>query len=555
MSTDDATVLAQLATAVSTLERASLELLGREMAPGHAAYLAALTDRAEAALSRTYPVVLDALERSAAHQLTTTSLDRLAALPSAPSPQELRGLTGTRAEGRGAYANSIDMLTSWLGVSVGVARGRQASARALIGSVAADGTRRAPRFPLLAEQFATPTTSATPGSGATPGAGEAPAADPRTLRTAASTLERLSNDLPEADADVQRTELEHTALRLIAEDPSTASKRLRDEGAARVAQQRSMRALLAEAGLFKRGLRNGLMYYTLKMLPDQAEVFERTVDEGDNPRTGVGNRLELASQALDSVAQATGALAAPSWDDEESMPDWARDANPAAPAAGATDPGPESTGTEIDEPAASSPATQDEPITELPELSVELRRLTALVTALRTRGNRRGTGSLPGASVIVHLDYEKMRACQPGAAVTEHGLPLTAEELRLELCRSGIYPVVFGGQGQALDVGRAQRLFPPHMRRALAARDRGCIYPGCHMPAGRTEAHHIKHWEDGGETSTDNGCLLCPMHHIAVHAGLFKIVTYEDGSPPAVLLPDYLGRGSPPVRNSYWFAA
>ncbi|MFH1765010.1 MAG: HNH endonuclease signature motif containing protein [Gemmatimonadota bacterium] len=33
------------------------------------------------------------------------------------------------------------------------------------------------------------------------------------------------------------------------------------------------------------------------------------------------------------------------------------------------------------------------------------------------------------------------------------------------------------------------------------------------------EAHHVKHWADGGETSLANGCLLCHRHHRAVHEG------------------------------------
>ena len=65
--------------------------------------------------------------------------------------------------------------------------------------------------------------------------------------------------------------------------------------------------------------------------------------------------------------------------------------------------------------------------------------------------------------------------------------------------------------GEVVSVGRRTRTIPPHIRRALEERDRGCRYPGC---ASRfTEAHHVKHWADGGETSLANTILLCRRHH------------------------------------------
>ncbi|MGI8696060.1 MAG: DUF222 domain-containing protein, partial [Mycobacteriales bacterium] len=55
-----------------------------------------------------------------------------------------------------------------------------------------------------------------------------------------------------------------------------------------------------------------------------------------------------------------------------------------------------------------------------------------------------------------------------------------------------------------LDVGRAAYTVPPSLRRALILRDRGCSFPGCDRPAAWCEAHHVRHWVDGGETALPN---------------------------------------------------
>ena len=71
--------------------------------------------------------------------------------------------------------------------------------------------------------------------------------------------------------------------------------------------------------------------------------------------------------------------------------------------------------------------------------------------------------------------------------------------------------------GRIVGVGRRTRTVPPSLRRALEARDRGCRFPGCGLRF--TDAHHVKHWADGGDTNLANLVLLCRRHHRAVHEG------------------------------------
>ena len=69
--------------------------------------------------------------------------------------------------------------------------------------------------------------------------------------------------------------------------------------------------------------------------------------------------------------------------------------------------------------------------------------------------------------------------------------------------------------GSVGDVGRKTRTVPPALRRALEARDRGCRFPGCGLRF--TDAHHVRHWAEGGETKLENLVLLCRFHHRLVH--------------------------------------
>lgn len=99
------------------------------------------------------------------------------------------------------------------------------------------------------------------------------------------------------------------------------------------------------------------------------------------------------------------------------------------------------------------------------------------------------------------------------------GTPVRSETMRRLACDARIVRMVLDGQGQPLDVGRAVRTVTPAIRRALDARDGGCVWAGCDLPPAWCDAHHIEHWADGGPTSLENLQLLCRRHHGVVHEG------------------------------------
>ncbi len=111
----------------------------------------------------------------------------------------------------------------------------------------------------------------------------------------------------------------------------------------------------------------------------------------------------------------------------------------------------------------------------------------------------------------------------------EDGTRVPAETSRRLACDAAVVRVQHGAQGEPLDVGRRTRTIPPALRRALDLRDGGCRFPGCGLRF--TDAHHIRHWADGGETSLANCILLCRHHHRLLHEGGWRIVTARPGTP------------------------
>ena len=128
--------------------------------------------------------------------------------------------------------------------------------------------------------------------------------------------------------------------------------------------------------------------------------------------------------------------------------------------------------------------------------------------------------------------------------------PVPARQIRRLACDADIIPVVLSGAGRILDAGVAARYFPPHLRKALTARDGGCAFPGCTAPAPWCEAHHIDYHSHGGSTSTDNGVLLCGFHHHLIHREKWRISVRE--GVPWFIPPTYVDPFQAPLKNTYF---
>src|SRR5690606_4271705 len=115
-------------------------------------------------------------------------------------------------------------------------------------------------------------------------------------------------------------QLEAESAAFLRSEPKSARKHINDLVAQIKAGKRPLKALLDGVGIFKRGVRQGLVEYIIRVLPSHAAYIESYFAKLDNPATVAGNRDGLK----DLDAQFTGAETS-DWDNEESKPDWAKD--------------------------------------------------------------------------------------------------------------------------------------------------------------------------------------------------------------------------------------
>jgi hypothetical protein len=178
--------------------------------------------------------------------------------------------------------------------------------------------------------------------------------------------------------------------------------------------------------------------------------------------------------------------------------------------------------------AAPAPATDGIP--DLRDASARYADAFVQLCQLATPELPQVRGERPNVSVTVSLDslQAKVVGCAP--AMLDSGIPLSIGATLRLLCDANVIPIVLGSHGEPLDVGRLTRTISTGLRRALVARDQGCAFPGCDRPASWCDAHHCKHWSDGGDTALCNLCLLCSHHHDLVHHDGWEI-TMINGMP------------------------
>jgi hypothetical protein len=152
------------------------------------------------------------------------------------------------------------------------------------------------------------------------------------------------------------------------------------------------------------------------------------------------------------------------------------------------------------------------------------RRAVALTPALTATdpdamlASARPSGVKTTVLVTIGLNDLKKRT-RPGVLVggVDGGTLLGPDTVRRLACDAALIPAILDTPGQVLWLGRTRRPFTSAQVQALWLRDQHCTFPGCQAPATRCDAHHLRHWVDGGPTDLTNATLLCERHHSIVH--------------------------------------
>ncbi|WP_423920845.1 DUF222 domain-containing protein [Candidatus Poriferisodalis sp.] len=155
-----------------------------------------------------------------------------------------------------------------------------------------------------------------------------------------------------------------------------------------------------------------------------------------------------------------------------------------------------------------------------------------------------GAGSVghkgPSTEIIVRADLgDLLDECGGMGEIAGAG-PVPASVIDRLSCNADISVVLFGKPLTPLYETAAGRAPTAAQRRALIARDGGCI--GCGAVPSDCEAHHIVPWRCGGATRVDNLVLVCWSCHDRIHDHNWQVVV-RDGRyrlvvPDAASLPN-----------------
>lgn len=151
--------------------------------------------------------------------------------------------------------------------------------------------------------------------------------------------------------------------------------------------------------------------------------------------------------------------------------------------------------------------------------------LHALITNVDPDSAAPITSAYMRAEVSVVIDLKTLQSGIHRQSIIHTGtdVDLPIETIRRIACEAKIIPVVLGGDGVVLDLGRSNRLASRHQRRALESMHKTCAIPDCQIPVAQCQPHHINFWHLGGPTDMDNLVPLCAQHHRLVHEGGWKL--------------------------------
>jgi Domain of unknown function (DUF222) len=147
------------------------------------------------------------------------------------------------------------------------------------------------------------------------------------------------------------------------------------------------------------------------------------------------------------------------------------------------------------------------------------RRADALVELARRPldGSKLGTVGGQRPHLVITASAETL-AGLPGAlpAQLEEVGPIPIETAQRHACDASVSWLL--GQAELeSETSHAHQRIPAPTRRALVARDNGCVVNHCNRPAAWCDGHHLVWWTRGGKTALPNLALVCGRHHRMLH--------------------------------------
>ena len=172
--------------------------------------------------------------------------------------------------------------------------------------------------------------------------------------------------------------------------------------------------------------------------------------------------------------------------------------------------------------------------------------LLAAARALLASGELGQHNGLP-ASIVVTTTLKELEAgC--GKALTAGGTLLPMSDVIRLASHAHHYLAIFN-KGKALALYHTKRIASPAQRIVLYAKERGCSFPGCSVPANLCETHHCNPYATNPVTDINDLTLACgPNHKLAEQGWTTRKNTHGDTE---WIPPPHLDRGQPRI-NTYW---
>jgi len=151
------------------------------------------------------------------------------------------------------------------------------------------------------------------------------------------------------------------------------------------------------------------------------------------------------------------------------------------------------------------------------------------------------------ASIIVTTTLSELEAAA-GRGLTGGGTLLPMSDVIRLAGHAHHYLAIFD-KGKALALYHTKRLASPAQRIVLYAKDRGCSFPGCTVPANLCESHHCNPYATNPVTDINDLTLTCGPNHKLAEQGWTTRKNHNGDTewiPPA-----HLDHGQPRT-NSYW---